>query len=64
MAKYEGGSWRVGTKDNAMVYVERYTGPDGSGKLVTTIYMVPDEAREIAQKLIDNANQIKAAPAT
>jgi hypothetical protein len=61
MGRYGPGSWRVGTKDNAVVYVERYTGPDGTGDVITTINMEPDEAREIGQKLIDNADRIKKA---
>lgn len=55
---FTGGSYSVGTKDGALVYLDRYTGPDGTGDLVVTMSMAPDDARRIAQALIDKANEI------
>jgi hypothetical protein len=53
-----GGSWRVGTRDNDTVYLDRYSGPDGTGEQVMNANMDPAEARALGQLLIDRANRI------
>lgn len=53
-----GGSWQVGTKNGDTVYLDRYSGPDGTGELVISANMDPAEARAIGQMLIDKADSI------
>jgi hypothetical protein len=58
MKQVVGGSYQVGTRDGEKVYLDRYTGPNGTGELVIHMHFPPDEARQIGQALIDQANKI------
>ena len=59
MGQVHGGSYQVGTKDGEKVYLDRYSGPNGTGDLIISITMPPEEARQIGQALIDQANKIE-----
>lgn len=58
MRQIHSGSYQVGTKDGQKVYLDRFTGPDGTGELVVSLTMPPDEARLIGQAMVDQANLI------
>jgi hypothetical protein len=62
MGQVRGGSYQVGTKDGVKVYLDRYSGPDGTGVLVFNMNMPPAEAREVGQALIDQANKLQPPP--
>jgi len=52
---HTGGSWKVGIKDNKVVYLQRLS---EDGNRILDADLEPDEAREIAALLLRHADKI------